>query len=267
MNELKPVRLPAEFDKLNTYLSTINTDKVFIIPYPLEETDWKTIGSVGDIYQMYSIKPSIEGTEYNLLVNNYYNYLKNLIVKDRIKNINNLIYPFGTSYLVFHNDTWSTMLHTYNRENLALLKKLFSLNDLKNIENIGFYKVFKIGSKGNNSYTVGEANIASENLGVFGGLDAITSLNALPSFNSINSSVVFLDQLIKNSNSSMNFDKLILDRESSYDKFGLSFVDDNYIVSPFDATNHHEPAELWSKSRIDDPIHGEFHPQLESLGI
>jgi hypothetical protein len=267
MNELKPVLLPAEFDKLNAYLSTINTDKVFIIPYPLEETDWKTIGSVGDIYQMYSIKPSIEGTEYNLLVNNYYNYLKNLIVKDRIKNIDNLIYPFGTSYLIFHNDTWSKMLRTYNPENLALLKKLFSLNDLKNIENLGFYKVFKIGSKDNNSYTVGEANIASENLGVFGGLDAITSLNALPSFNSINSSIVFLDQIIKNSNFSMNFDKLILDRESSYDKFGLSFVDDKYIVAPFDATNHYEPAELWSKSRIDDPIHGEFHPQLESLGI
>ena len=44
MDPLKPVELPTEFDKLNAYLSTIDTDKVYFIPYPLEETDWDKNG-------------------------------------------------------------------------------------------------------------------------------------------------------------------------------------------------------------------------------
>ena len=46
MEPLKPVQLPIEFDKLNNYLNTLKTDKVYFIPYPLKETDWDKNGVV-----------------------------------------------------------------------------------------------------------------------------------------------------------------------------------------------------------------------------
>ncbi len=131
---IKPVLLPTEFDKLNTYFSTVDTDKIFFIPYPQRETQWDKMNSVGSIYQAHSIKPSIESGRYTPVPLNYYNFLANSIVENGSKNIGNLIYPLGTSYLVFHNDTAENKL-TY-LSSIDLLKKLYLLEDLKNISKI-----------------------------------------------------------------------------------------------------------------------------------
>jgi len=267
MKSLKPVVLPTEFDRLNAYLSTVNTDKVYFMPYPLELTDWHREGYVGSIYQTHSIKPSI-GTGNEAITNNYYNFLVNSIVENRSKNIANLIYPLGTSYVIFHNDTWTKWRNSYNTDNIDLLRKLYFLEDLKNIGNIGFYKIFKTTNDVNN-HTASQTNIPSQNFAVLGGLDIATSLSALPSFNTLQSSILFLDDLgtEKTNTSSKIFDKLILDRSFSHNELLLSFINDKHVTAPIDATNIHDPSRVWSKSGSSDPNGGEFHPYLRDLGI
>ena len=88
---LKPIVLPPELDQLNGYLSKVDTDKVYFVPYPLYETNWKPNSRVGDIYQTHSIKPSIESTEYNIFSSNYYNYIVDHLLENRSKKIGNVI--------------------------------------------------------------------------------------------------------------------------------------------------------------------------------
>ena len=267
IEQLSPTLLPAEFDRLNEYLYTVNTSRVLFIPHQLEAADWQKNDTVGDIYQMHSIKPSNEGAEYSIASNNYYNYIKDSILEDRLKNLSNFIYPLGTSYVIFHNDTWDILKGTYNQENIDFLDKLAMLGDIKNIHNIGFYKIFKT-SNNNSDYDAQQVNIPSQNMAVLGGLDIITSLNALPSFNSLKTSIMFLDDIgINNADAPVNFNTLILDRSTLEDQFALSFVDSKYIVAPSDATDRHDPEKVWSKSGARDPTNAEFHPYLKNLGI
>jgi len=268
MEPLKPVILPAEFDKLNAYLSTINTDKVYFIPYPSEETEWDRNGGVQNIYNAHSIKPSIDSSEFYPYHSNYYDFLESTIMENRSKNISNLINPLGTSYTIFHNDTWNKLRDSYDSNKIDFLKKLYFLNDLKNIGNIGFFKVFKT-SNNNSSDVATEVSIPNRNIAVLGGLDILSSLSVIPAFNSLNSSISFLDDIRnKNTNLFMNgFSELILDGSQSEDDLLLSFVEDKYIIAPFDNTFRHHPAEAWSKARATDPIHGPFHPYLKDLGL
>ncbi len=268
MDPLKPVILPAEFDKLNVYLSTIDEDKVYFIPYPLYETQWQKSGRVGTIYQSHSIKASIESTEYNFHARNYYNYLANSIQENNTKRIGNLISPLGTSYLIFHNDTWSKTQNSYDKYSINLLNKLYLMEDLKNVENVGFYKIFKT-SNNKDGNAVEQINIPTQNIGVLSGLDTFASLSTIPSFNTLRSSLFFLDE--SNTETAANFirglDELILSGSSSADDLVFSFIDDKYLIAPLDATYRNEPSEVWSRSRATDPIHAEYHPPLENLGI
>jgi len=268
MEPLDPVILPKEFDMLNAYLLSKNPERVYFVPYPQEETQWDKNGRVSSIYQTHSIKPSIESTEYSLPARNYYNFLVSSIMENRSKNIGNLIHPLGTSYLIFHDDTWSRTLLENNTSNVELLKKLYHVGDLKNVNNIGFYKIFKTNATDNNA-TAGEVNIPSHSLIVSGGLDTFTSLNALPSFNSLDSSVFFLDDTrTKNTNVTLqNFDTLVLDGTLSNDELPLSFIDDKYIVGPASSTSHDDPAKVWSVSGTNDPVNADFHSRLNNLGI
>jgi len=267
LKPLKPLVLPTEFDRLNAYLSTTNTDKVYFMPYPQDRTDWHKDGYVGGIYQTHSIIPSL-GSGDEAVTNNFYNFLVNSIVENHTKNVANLFYPLDKPYVIFHNDTWTEWRNSYNTANMDLLRKLYSLEDLKNIGNIGFYKIFKTINDGDN-HTVSQTNIPSQNFAVLGGLDTETSLNALPSFNTLQSSILFLDQLGtgKTNTSSKIFDKLILDRSFTHNELLLSFINDKYVTAPIDATNMHDPSRVWSKSGSSDPNGGEFHPYLKDIGI
>ena len=267
MNPLVPVILPAEFDRLNVYLSAIDEDKIYFMPYPLYETQWHKSGRVGTIYQTHSIKPSIESTEYNFLARNYYNYLASSIKENKTKSIGNMINPLGTSYLIFHNDTWSKSLNTYDKSNIELLDKLYLLEDLKNISNVGFYNIFKT-SNDKDGNAVKQINIPSQNIGVFSGLDTLASLSTIQSFNTLRSSLIFLDDISTKSDVNLRgLDELILTGSSSADDLVFSITDKKYLVAPFDATYRNEPSLVWSRSRATDPIHAEYHPVLENLGI
>ncbi|MGH9977851.1 MAG: hypothetical protein ACRD8Z_18750, partial [Nitrososphaeraceae archaeon] len=261
----EPVVVPDSLNELYSYVGTLQTDKVLYLPYvpyvPGEGSSysWNTFTSHPDeFYELSSPKPNVGF--YPVLTQNYYRFLTSSIVQNSTGSINNLITPFGTSYIIFHNDT-------DNPANLDLLKSLSSSTDLKNIKNVGFFSIFKTDNN------LSSINIPNLNIAALGGLDTLTSLNHLDSFNSNDTSLIFLDQDTKNeidtnttnTNVTNAIDGLILTGNAN--DLILSAIDDKYIIAPFDVTNHHNVSKLWSKSGILDPWHGEFHPYLQELGM
>ncbi len=172
MDPLIPVQLPSEFDKLNNYLDTIDTDRVYFIPYPMKETDWDKNGVVQNIYNAHSIKPSIDSSEYYPMASTYYNYLVNTVMENRSNSISNIINPLGTSYVVFHNDSWNKLRDKHDADSIEFLNKLHYIKDLRNISDIGFYNIFRT-SNNNSSESSRQVNIPYQSIGVIGGLEIL----------------------------------------------------------------------------------------------
>jgi hypothetical protein len=65
--------------------------------------------------------------------------------------------------------------------------------------------------------------------------------------------------------SSNHIGVLMLDPQSD---LTFHFLDQNaIIVKPFDVTRNYAPAEVWSVGKTSDPLHGEFHPQLQRFKV
>jgi hypothetical protein len=278
--ELRPIILPPEFENLNRYLSGVDASNVYFLPYPLDETKWNKMNRVGNIYQTHSLKPSIESSGSTGMAGmestNYYNYFAKSVIDNRSKDIRNLIYPLGSTYLLFHNDTWDKRINSPDKKNLELLKGLNSLEGLENIRNIGFYNVFKVNNEDNNHKNASEerpqqVSILNNSIAAIGGLDTMLSLNSLqPSFSSLDSSVFFADQIdatdgIKDFLNNSDF--LIFEKNPSHYDLLLSLVDDKYIIEPAKVAVDYDPMRMWSKSGAMDPDNGVFHPYLENRGI
>jgi hypothetical protein len=272
--ELRPMTLPGEFDNLNSYLSSVNASKVYFIPYPLDETYWSKNNRVGNIYQTHSVLPSIESSGSISMAGmgstNYYNHLTRSVIENRSNNIANFIHPLGTSYLIFHNDTWDKGSGTADKQNLELLERLNSHEGLRNVHNVGFYNIFKVDSKLDDSAIPGQFNIYGNDVAVLGGLEAMESLNGLyPSFNSSDTSLYFFDQGEDTSEPERikNSEYILFGNSPSYYDLLFSLVNKSHIFTLFDTPINYEPKKLWSKASTMDPDSGYFHPFLEHLGI
>lgn len=259
-NELKPIRFPQEFDQLNEYLSNIKTDKVFFMPYPSVETSWHKSGRVGGIYQIHSKIPSIESA--GPTSRNYYNFFVDSIIENRSKNIGSLIYPLGTSHIIFHNDTWSVRDGSIDKVNLELLKRLNKLEGYENQANIGFFSIYDAMENIPNNL---QFNIPKHTIAATGGLDMLTSLNTIPSYDSLNSSVVFLNDVL--SDNPGTFDTIAAQGSVSGLDLALSFLKTEDVVGLSTFTDTHDPVHSWSKSGALDPVNRYYHPYLESFGI
>lgn len=249
-----PIIIPDDFSDLNTYFSVNDNEKVFFMPYSSNifiETTWSDNHYVGGIYQTFPEKPNIQPLSPDL--NNYYNYFIKSMVSNRTNNINNFIYPFGTSYIIYHDDT-------FDLKDKEILDRLYLLDNINNTENVGFFKIFKTNED------IGQINIPKQNIVLFAGLDKFMALNNIAIFDSINSSLFFLDQKtinnkydhIKNANS------LVFD--ASNDLMSL-YIDDKYIIRPYDKNTRHDPSKVWSKAGINDPLHGPWHSYIERRNI
>jgi hypothetical protein len=280
LGELRPVTFPAEFENLNSYLTGVDAFNVYFLPYPLDETKWNKMNRVGNIYQTHSLKPSIESSGSTGMAGmsstNYYNYLAKAVVENRSQDIRNFIYPLGSTYLIFHNDTWDKRNNSPNKENLEILEGINSLEGLGNVRNIGFYNIFKVDDSDNNYKNTSEekpqqVSILNNSIVALGGLDALQSLNSLqPSFSSLDSSVFFVDQAEATDvveDVLVNSNYLILEKSPSYYDLLLSIVDNKYIIEPSKVPVDYDPMGTWSKTGAMDPDNGVFHPYLENLGI
>lgn len=271
LEDMRVVPLPEEFDKLNSYLSDVETDNVYFLPYPNDETNWNKINPVGNIYQTYSLKPSIETSGSTGMAGmesrNYYNYLARSIIENRTKDIRNFIYPLGTSYLIFHNDTWNQIQNSPTLENLVLLDEINSLEGLHNEHNEGFYNIFKVDSDRKPQ----QVSIPKDSIAAVGGLETLQSLYSLqPFFSSLNSSVFFVDEpehtditddILNNSAF------LILGKSDSYYDLIFSLIESKYMIDLSKFSVNHNPLRVWSKAGATDPIYGFFHSHQKKLGI
>jgi hypothetical protein len=259
-NKLKPIRFPQEFDQLNEYLSKIKTDKVFFMPYPAIESSWHKSGRVGGIYQMTSKMPSIESA--GPTSRNYYNFFADSIIENRTNNIGSLTYPLGTSNIIFHNDSWSVRDGSLDKGSLELLKRLNKLEGIEQQANIGFFSVYDAKEDVPNNL---QFNIPKQNIATTGGLDMLTSLESIPSYDSLNSSVIFLNDVRVDNQGT--FDKLAVQGSVSGLDLALSFLKNEHVVGLSTFTDNHDPVHMWSKSGALDPVDRYYHPYLESFGI
>ena len=140
---------------------------------------------------MHSKIPSIESA--GPASRNYYNHFVESIIENRSKNIGNLVYPLGTSYIIFHNDTWNIRNGSIDKANLELLRRLNELEGFEHQANIGFFSIYNAKEDIPNNL---QFNIPKQTIAATGGLDMLTSLNAIPSYDSLNSSVVFLNDVL-----------------------------------------------------------------------
>jgi hypothetical protein len=248
-----PIILPREFDTLDNYLTSNNIHKVFFMPYTYSDPTLWSHGHLirDDFYSFLSAVPNVRPPDY------YYDFLTNYIAPGN--SINNFLYPLGASHIIYHNDTLRS--YTDSPDYKGLLNNLSRLKGIENIANIGFFKIFKTDNG------VGQFNIPKQNVVLVSGLEKLVSLNFLDSFNSINTSLVFLDQNLKKEkyDYALNGNSLILEKNSN--DLMLSFIDDIYVIKPDEMTNHHNPVKVWSKTGPTDPLHAPFHQWLKRLGI
>jgi hypothetical protein len=253
---LDPIVIPTEYGKLNRYLKNIDTERIFFIFQDYAPTVWNKQREFYGFDQRVSDKPNTMAYQYLPVSENYHEYIADAILSNKSNKINNLIFPLGTSYIIYSNDEVN--------KNVTKLKELSLSRDFTHIKDIGFIKIFKADKNTN----VRELHIPKQQIVLVGGLDLFSLFNSLPSFNSINSSLIFLDQNLNRNQkyqSVNSADYVALAR--NFDDLILSLLDEKYIINTFDLTNHGDPSKVWSKDSAMDIIHGEFHAFLKNLGI
>jgi hypothetical protein len=265
----KPVNLPVDFDRLNNYLSDLETNKVYFIPYPLDETTWNKLNRVGDIYQTHSVKPSIESTGFTGMAGmgstNYYKYMEQSVIENHSTGIANFIAPLGTSYVIFHNDSWDKQTESMDSEKLQLLGQLEAIDSLKNLHSVGIYEIFRTGNMKDSQ----QLNVFQDTITAIGGLDMLRSLNSIQTFSSLNSSVLFVDDVLAEGTDEYieKSDYVILQDSPSFFELLFLLADQMYLAEPFLSADRYDPTKTWSKAGATDPDFGVFHPQIESLGV
>ena len=255
---LDPVILPSEFKKLNTYLQNATSNKVFFMAEDFTPKKWNKERHFCCLDEISSVKPNID--TYYPASENYHNYMTNSILNGKNKNMSNLIFPLGTSYLIYSNDE----LHDIPLNSTKFLEEVSLVSDLRNVNNIGFFKLYKTET----TSSLGAIHIPKQIMLMNGGLDSFTSLNSLPSFSSSNSSIFYLDQNLDNKQKfklANSADYLILGKEG-YD-FDFSFIDDKYVIAPYDFTNHGGISNAWSRDSAISTGYGIFHIHSMDLGI
>jgi hypothetical protein len=259
-NLYRPVVIPDDFKDLDNRWTVVGSEKTFMTPFAPYNTTWGKDKGTSDLYAMAAPVPNIAPSDYNN-VEKYHKYFVNSIVRNKTYGIQQMIYPLGTSYIIYHNDSLMPL-------NKQLIEKIISLSvevkPNKN-KNTGLFKIFDVGK---NEGDIEQAGILHNNILVVGGLGRLASLSLIPYFNTANSSVIFLDQYIKNEISVpaiKNANAVVL--QSNKDDFVLSFLDDKYILKPYEETNRHEPNKVWSKAGSNDPGNAWFTPYVEDLGM
>ncbi|VVB89721.1 Uncharacterised protein [uncultured archaeon] len=237
-----PSKIPSEIYKANEFLKKDEGQfKVIWLPtISGRDLTWNK-KTTPEIYPMSSNKPSYDGailTSHNGdIMNNPFNY----------KYYSSL----DAKYIIIHNDIIGA-----EEETSKLISSLQSINIFPIMQE-GFITIFKIPY-------ADHINIPRQNIVLSGDMKKFSVLNSLDSFNTINSSLFFLDQgtlknksdYVKNADIVINDDKLI-----------YSLIDNKYIINTFDSTIHNDPSKVWSKAATNDPLHGEWHPYLEYRGI
>lgn len=229
----KPEEIPDEYLQLYDWLEKQNSDfKILMYPFP----------------------PGWGIPKSTIKYDNYWKFTESKLLNNQSDNIGKLLSVWNVRYVILRGDTLKD-------EDMDLIQsKLYYQEDLKLIKTFGTLKVFE-NENFDNFLHVPMQNIVSTKL------EDLVSLGNINYFNPINSSSFFLDQMTFTSkyNYALTSDVLIMDEDTL--DLSLSFLEDRYLIKPFDATNHHSPSIMWSKAGTNDPLHGPWHSYLEKRDI
>ncbi|MBI0584489.1 MAG: hypothetical protein ISF22_09730 [Methanomassiliicoccus sp.] len=245
-----PVEVPKEYDSTNDWLASLDGDfNVIWLPSALGlSTNW-TSGMVSNIENMYSGKPDIGGTT---IYGSYYrSFLTQTLAENRTDQFGRLLAPSGIKYLVLREDIPSLSDLIQSMESSLSWQK-----DMTMVREDGALKVYEVLE--DISLVYATDNIIS----AIGGLSDLRSLCWIDGFNTSMAGVLFPQQtlgppliggtyLISNARQE---DLVLLEGAGS-------------VVAPYDSTDHHDPAGMWSKASTLDPLHGTWREYLEERGI
>ena len=99
-----PVARPKDLDILQETLRISGINRALSTPYSPSDTTWMNDSGSFDLYHVGSPVPNIAASDHNK-VEQYHKYFLDLVVTNKTNRIADLLYPFGTSYLLFNNDT------------------------------------------------------------------------------------------------------------------------------------------------------------------
>ena len=112
-----------------------------------------------------------------------------------------------------------------------------------------------------------QLKISSDNVLVFGGRDKFFTLSNSSLVNMNDTGFIFADESMSTMKQNVfpAVKNVILNNQEDLMMQLLS--NRSVIISPYDATIHHKPSDVWSKAATHDPLHAPFHTYLERFSI
>ncbi|MFQ6126429.1 MAG: carbohydrate binding domain-containing protein [Candidatus Heimdallarchaeota archaeon] len=237
-----PIKIPEEYYIVNNWLANQSGDfKVSWLPeYRGRGTTWGS--SITGPFEIWSsnrpnlghIEPSTPSTAY------YYEYIySESLLGNKTVYFGKYLNPTNTRYVLFHDD----IVGAEEEADIAIAN-FNEQKDLKFVKQEGFYYIFE-----DNDYAP-FIFIPPQNLLVSGGLDTLTSLNAIEAFDPDSFGLLYLDQVRLN----RYFDAqgVILGSKNNISDIALAQVSNQYLIAPFAYTTRFNPAEAWSRTALND---------------
>jgi len=130
-------------------------------------------------------------------------------------------------------------------------------DDLRLIKQFGSIMVYE------NLAQCAQVEASKQSVVVLGGVDMMLSLIAIDSYDVVDSSAVFVDQLVENG-AYLSTADVVVSSQGNLDLY-LSQLDGEYIVAPFDAVDREYTG--WVKATAEDIQLGVWHYYLDIVGL
>ncbi len=234
-----PVEVPQEYHAVNNWLASESEDfKVTWLPdYWGGFTTWgaRRIGNIGPFDVWSSSKPSLVDTVWrNPSTRYYWDYtFYHALSENKTAHFGKCLDPVNTRYVLYHEDI-------VGHEAESTIASLESQMDLEFVKKEGFYHIFE-----NEDYAP-HIFVVPQNIAVWGGLNMLTSLNAIESFDPTRCGLLYLDQGMQSDYSNSNM--IVLGSKANINDIALAQLDDKYLIAPFDYTVRGYPHEAWSRT-------------------
>jgi len=268
--ELKPFKVPMEYYTVNKWLEDQEGDfKVMWVPKYMGEEHpvWLKDGWYRGALKWLDFQSSSKPTYGRLMQHRarqtdvFHNYMGeafevfDIMQANKTDRLGRLLAPLSVKYLIFHDDVTGR-----EEENLSILNFLKSQKDLKLVKNEGILYVFENENEFSPVYVPQQVVLTSK------GLNTLSTLISIENFGSTAMPIQFLTQTLFENKDYFHTSNAIIVWESYLDLLP-QLVEESYLISPFDYTNHYNPGWVWSKARISDPPNGKWHPYLNLYNI
>ncbi len=256
---IDPVEMPEEFSHVNKWLNDQEGDfKVLWIPdYKSEEVFWNEgHRTTKNMAGFHSSKPTYIFDSDSSLPVGYGIYFMSSLISDShpysmltanvTNNFGEIIAPLGIKYVIYHDD--NAGMGKYEDQ---IFENLKYQKDLELTKQFGFIYIFK--NIRMDDVETPHIFITSNDHLVSGGLASLSTLSAIPHFESRGDGVVFANQ-IRYDPDELNWliDDVILTRSAGLEEIAFTFVDESYCIAPFRHTYHVKSSKTWSKFKLDD---------------